>query len=58
MGVSRVAPEAEEVSHFFLTCLVRDVLDLETQESVPGIVQVGLLNKRTWTTVEDIVIST
>lgn len=53
----RIIPEAEEVSHFFLACLVRDVLDLETQKSVPGNLQVGLVNKRTWTTVEDIVIS-
>ena len=47
ISASEVVPEAEEVSHFFLACLVRDVLDLETQESVPGGLQVGLLNKRT-----------
>ena len=57
MIASRVIPEAEEVSHFFLACLVRDVLDLETQESVFGTLQVGSLEKQTWTTVEDIVLS-
>ena len=42
---SRAAPEAEEVSHFFLARLMRDVFDLETQESVPGILQVGATEK-------------
>ena len=47
ISASEDLPEAKEVSHFFLACLVRDVLDLKTQESVPGMLQVGLLNKRT-----------
>ena len=58
ISTSRIAPEAEEISNFFLACLVRDVLNLKTHESVPGMMQVGLLNKRTWTTVDDMVIST